>query len=616
MDLRQYLIAPHEQSQQQPARQNTPALSIRNQSTENTLGPRLVRRSLEFPTTLLGNDQTAVNATHLRAEIGDYSERIQHLQQQQQQQQVQSPLLEQQFQLSQHEAITREQVIRGLTLYPDVLAAILRSGHTPSQITGDAEATAQHPDTLSIASQPASMTLVQRPLRTPSQHPHSTTPSSPIPPSNPSLLSAPIVAKIPKLCFWHYHHGSCTNDPSSPSYNLSGRTCPYLHDVQGMQEIEVQQGRYDWHRGLGDCGLELCRFSNNYKFKDAPEAEDRKNEWSRERRKERKRAARAGVVDGLDGNDSVGVTKPRAEDQGAVNSSSQFILNQDTASATLSPVLPAIPTSPRAGRYAKGNRRQQFSASSPTPSTNKRKANVLSQSTSTPASKKPKPSGPTPTPSMLTTEPQSSTSTPLSKKAAKRLKRLDKKSQAIITWTVATPPSTIVSSTPAPTPQACEIIPSSLPSSLSTSLSAPLSSRPSLTNKSFMVKREDHNKPHHATCFAWYHGSCSRKGRHCKELHALTRPPSFVSAPRGFVHQGGVCGLEWCGGDWRGDQEEDEGDDEEGDERFQKESDVGEGEGEDITAEEVDKASVGGDDGEDVVDERSDEQESADEMVD
>ena len=30
-------------------------------------------------------------------------------------------------------------------------------------------------------------------------------------------------------------------------------------------------------------------------------------------------------------------------------------------------------------------------------------------------------------------------------------------------------------------------------------------------------------------------------------------------APPGFVHEGGVCGLEWCGGDWRGVEEAEDG---------------------------------------------------------
>ena len=83
-------------------------------------------------------------------------------------------------------------------------------------------------------------------------------------------------------------------------------------------------------------------------------------------------------------------------------------------------------------------------------------------------------------------------------------------------------------------------------------------------------------------------------------------------APRGFVHEGGVCGLEWCGGDWRGVEEEigDGGAEEDGQEEREGE--------EDETVEETDDGEMQADDAnQDIDDEEGFEvEESADEMVD
>ncbi|KAH0289608.1 hypothetical protein M436DRAFT_66953 [Aureobasidium namibiae CBS 147.97] len=638
MDLRQYLIAPHERPTEQPARHDTPDLHSQYQPTTNTLDPRLAHRTRTNAAANFSQDQPVITANHARTEIGDYKERIRQLQLQQLQLQQRLQLQQQPQQQSRNGTITREQVINGLTAYPDILAAILRSGHVPIQTHNDSRASRQHADTPPLSSQPTTMTMAQRTTIPPSHQiiaelmPTSTTPSSPVPPTNQAPSSVPTVAKTGRVCFWYYHHGNCTNDSSSPTYKPSDRACRYLHSIDDTQEIQVQQGQGYWHRGMGDCGLELCKFSSNYKYADGNDAKtQRKGEKKGKKQVEAAPSADAAEdEENVDENDSVFESK--AEDPDAVDSTSQSILeseereNQDTVPTSLDPVTLSIPTSPRAGRYAKGSRRQQPPTSSPTLPTLKRKANASSQNTPTPAPKRPKTTAPIP--STQTTDPTAVT-TPLSKKALKRLKRLNKKAQALITGTVVPPPSTTVSTNPTPTPKACEIIPSSLPSSHPSSLHQPASSRPSLTNKSFMVKRIDHNKPHHTTCFAWYHGSsCTKKGRNCKELHALTQPPSFVVAPVGFVHEGGVCGLEWCSGDWRGveeGEEGEEGEEEEKGEGYAKEKGDGDvkdkREFADGIVEQDDDAEmrdeqVDDEDDQDVDSEDFDAQESADEMVD
>ncbi|KAH0365363.1 hypothetical protein KCU65_g6143, partial [Aureobasidium melanogenum] len=89
---------------------------------------------------------------------------------------------------------------------------------------------------------------------------------------------------------------------------------------------------------------------------------------------------------------------------------------------------------------------------------------------------------------------------------------------------------------------------------------------------------ELHNKVH-ATCFAWYHNKCpKKKGKYCKYLHALTEPPSYVQPPRGYVHAGeeARCKRDWCPGDWMWDHDLGHGDSEDGETEGEKEVKEGE----------------------------------------
>lgn len=52
------------------------------------------------------------------------------------------------------------------------------------------------------------------------------------------------------------------------------------------------------------------------------------------------------------------------------------------------------------------------------------------------------------------------------------------------------------------------------------------------------------------TCFFWYHGNCKR-GDECELLHAMTKPPSYVQSPPGYMHYRGKCSLPWCLGGQR-----------------------------------------------------------------
>jgi hypothetical protein len=527
MDLCQYLLTPHERPSQQPARHNSPVHHHQYRQTINTLDPRLAQRAHTTPAILPNHNQPIDRTIHLRNEIGSLNNGWQQLQQQPQQH------LQGQQQRLQDQVITREQVINGLTAYPDILVAILRSGHIPNRTQSATRALEQHSNTLPLTPRPTLTSAQQI-----NENPFS---DSAIPSSPPQATQPPRFPK--RLCFWYYHQGNCTNDPSSPTYDGSSRPCPFLHSTEGMQEVKVQPGKESWHRQLGDCGLELCKFSSNYKFKDELEAEEQRKKSFREQRKERKKEKRrSGVVQGVDGKDGDGVSEPRAEHQDVMGTASSILLLQeqnipDIAPTNSTSTTPTIPTSPRAGRYAKGSRFSQTSVSSatPTPSTLKRKASApSSQNTPTPASKKVKTSASMPSTQI---DPQPASTTPLSKHATRRLKRT-KASQPLTNGTSSIPSTTL----------------------------KPLDIIPYTTNHTHpSVSRSDHSKPHHQTCFAWYHDQCpysgkaGKKGKKCAELHALTDPPSFVIAPEGYVHEGGVCGRDWCGGDWRGKEGEIEG---------------------------------------------------------
>jgi hypothetical protein len=240
-------------------------------------------------------------------------------------------------------------------------------------------------------------------------------------------------------------------------------------------------------------------------------------------------------VEGLGGRHIGEDSKRKGEDKDASPSSQSNLsyrerINQDTTSTTHNPV---IPISPRAGRYAKGSRAQQSSAlpAIPTLSTLKRKATSHSdQNTPTPTLKKHKTSS---TDLQATTflPPASSTGVPLTKSAAKRLKRLAKKA--------------IDKSTISNTPSFAPNLHYSNPEPLNNTIK-PLDIFPyTISPPSNPINSSQQ------TCFAWYHNICTKKSKKCKELHALTQPPSFVVTPVGYVHENGVCGRDWCSGDWR-----------------------------------------------------------------
>jgi hypothetical protein len=331
-----------------------------------------------------------------------------------------------------------------------------------------------------------------------------------------------------------------------------------------MKEVKVQPGKESWHKQLGDCGLELCKFSSNYKYKDELEVEEQRKKFFKERRKERKREKRrSGAVEGVHGKHSDGISEPRAEHQDIMDTSSQSILlpqkqnTPDTAPVNSNSTTSAIPTSPRAGRYAEGSRFQQTSvfSATPIPSTIKRKASApSSQNTPTPASKKHKTSALVPP---FQAEPGPASATSLSKHAARRFKSTNK----------------TLSATPT-APKPLDII------SHTSYIAHPT------------VQPKEHKKPHHQTCFAWYHDECSKKGKKCKDLHALTDPPSFVVAPERYVHEAGVCGRDWCAGDWRAEECEEQIEDEIEDE-IEDSGREGEGERDDHETDDRDEETMG-----------------------
>jgi hypothetical protein len=308
---------------------------------------------------------------------------------------------------------------------------------------------------------------------------------------------------------------------------------------------------------MGDCGLELCIFSSNYKVQEEKELTVQQKRDYRKWKSERKRLVRDDglvdepVVEGLGGGD----IEEEVEEKDVNTSSESSISHQgqglpDTASTTHDLITPIIPTSPKAGRYAKGSRLQQPSTSSPipTPSTLKRKAFIApNQDTPAPASKKPK-TGLSASISATQTMAPGSVVPELSKSAVKKLKRQAKKaSEKAHGKPQATNAMKMQNSTAGfwSTAKPLDIV-CDIPSSTS----------------STTLYRARTTDPHHTkpqqTCFLWYHDSCPKKGKKCADLHALTNPPSYVVAPEGYAHESEVCGRDWCAGDWRGEDEEDQ----------------------------------------------------------
>jgi hypothetical protein len=312
---------------------------------------------------------------------------------------------------------------------------------------------------------------------------------------------------------------------------------------------------------MGDCGLELCIFSSNYKVQEEKELTVQQKtdyrKWKSEGKKRVKAAALAHepVVDGLGG----GGIEEEVEEQDVNTSSETTISHQeqdlpDTASTTQDSITPIIPTSPKAGRYAKGSRLQQPSTSSPipTPSTLKRKAFIApSQDTRTPASKKPK-TGPSASISATHTMAPGSVVPELSKSAAKRLRRQAKKAVEKAAYGKTQDHTAKMQNSTAgfgSTAKPLDTV-SDIPSDSSHFL-------PIFSHTTTPLKHSSHTKPSQTTpqqtCFLWYHNSCPKKGKKCADLHVLTQPPSYVVAPEGFIHVEGICGQDWCAGDWRGE---------------------------------------------------------------
>jgi hypothetical protein len=316
---------------------------------------------------------------------------------------------------------------------------------------------------------------------------------------------------------------------------------------------------------MGDCGLELCIFSSNYKVQEKEVLTVQQKRDYRKWKSEKKRLVRdagfddrTAAVDLMNGDD----VEEGVEEQDVNASSGSTISLQDqdlpdTASVTSIP--PIIPTSPRAGRYAKGSQLQQPSAFSPIPtsSTLKRKTCVApSQDTPTPASKKPK-TGPSASISATQTMAPGSVVPELSRSAVKRLKRQAKKAveKAAHGKTQENTAKMHISTAGfGITAKPLDTV-SDIPSDSSHFL-------PIFSHTTPPLKYSSHTKPSQITpqqtCFLWYHNSCPKKGKKCADLHALTQPPSYVVAPEGFIHVEGVCGQDWCAGDWRGEDEEDQ----------------------------------------------------------
>lgn len=439
MDLRQYLIAPHEHPRQQTAHHDAPNL-----------------------------DQHHVT----------------------QHQSQQHHVTQQQQQHSEGETFTREQVISGLAAYPDILASILRSEDLPkNQVEEHHEAAQNNPlQTRRTSTSPLIRTLT---------------------------TSSVTNKRSPKLCFWYYHTGDCTSDPMSSNYN-GGRVCSDLHALDGRKEFKLHQGPWQWHKHFGNCGLELCRFSSNYKYR---------------KEHQTKIASGTNVV-----KDEVGTAMAAA----AV---SQSTAGEDKESDVNDTAI--IPTSPRAGRHGKGQRLQrqhQSPATAATPPTLKRKFSVLSStpniftpdSTSSPT-KKARSSGVF-TRSLTTSTEYTPTLTPThpSLPTNKSIKATVKQGKA----TQKAQRKALAKAKP------LDIITYTLPSGSHRG-----------------IPRSSHRKAFDATCFAWYHDFCDKKGNKCRYLHALTDPPSFVQPPRGFVHSGKggeqevKCTRDWCPGDWLWDHD-------------------------------------------------------------
>lgn len=416
MDLRQYLIPPHEQPRQQASHHGTVDLDHQHHFTQ---------------------PQPQHQAQH----------RSQHQSQEQ------------------GETFTREQVISGLAAYPDLLASILRSGNLPTKVQDE-------------------------------KH-HEATETRPFTPSGARKASN-------KLCFWYYHTGDCTSDPLSLNYN-GGRVCSDLHALNGGQELRLHQGPWQWHKRFGNCGLELCRFSSNFKYR-----KDYQTKLAR------------------------GPNAVEGEARAAIPGSAAAIEDQEgnIKDTTL------VPTSPRAGRHGKGQRLQlqqyQCHATATTPLPLKRKASVLS--------------------SMATTDPTSS---------VKKARTSGVLTQSLITSSEYTPistptqPSRSPKNSAKPTAKPGKATQKAKGEALATAKPLEIITYTLPSGSHRGIPRSSHRKAFDATCFAWYHGKCPHRGSECRYLHALTQPPSFVQPPRGFVHaaEGVKCTRDWCPGDWLWDHD-------------------------------------------------------------
>lgn len=454
MDLRQYLIAPHERPRQQ-------------ESTHHRM-PDLDHQYY------FTQPQPQHQAQH----------RSQHQSQEQ------------------GEPFTREQVISGLAAYPDLLASILRSGTFRTKVqeidedheNADKEPSISQSVCLNNALVPTQHAFLS-PLTRSSSSNEASAPSSL---TRNLTLSSAINKRSPKLCFWYYHTGACTSDPMSTTYN-GGRVCSDLHALDGGQESRLHQGPWQWHKRFGNCGLELCRFSSNFKY--------RKDH-------QKKTASETNVVKG--------------EARAAIPSSAAAAEGQegDIKDTTL------VPTSPRAGRHGKGQRLQlqqyQCHAPAATPLPLKRKASVLS--------------------SMATTDPTSS---------VKKARTSGVLTQSLITSSEYTPistptqPSGPLNNSAKPTAKPGKATQKAKGEALATAKPLDIITYTLPSGSHHGIPRSSHRKAFDATCFAWYHGKCPHRGNKCRYLHALTQPPSFVQPPRGFVHaaEGVKCTRDWCPGD-------------------------------------------------------------------
>ena len=87
-------------------------------------------------------------------------------------------------------------------------------------------------------------------------------------------------------------------------------------------------------------------------------------------------------------------------------------------------------------------------------------------------------------------------------------------------------------------------------------------------------------------------------------------------APVGFVHESGVCGLEWCSGDWRGEEKGEGYAEEGGDGDVKGKREEADGMVEQVDDAEMRDEEVGDEEDQDVDSEDFEVEESADEMLD